>query len=304
MGPRGRPGVTSWFGRGLRHSSVPGNFRIADAGNAGSGRPSGRCVCTSSWTGESMAAWWLKAGAVAAAATVVTLTSRASASALPARIGSANARSEAVDRWSSLLAEAALHTGLPAVWLHDLLGAESNGKPAGRVVQGRHRADAVDARDLHDAASSTWSRHRSVRPARQHPGRRDVPAAACRPLRLARRARCLQRRPSTPGRVSWRTDERCLQRRSRTSGDSRRSTPKVSAAAVRCDLQRHPGRRSMHGPTHGQRDRPRRCSLRWRARHPPRRRAPRRPSRTAGRRLQAGARAASLRKISGSQVRP
>ena len=40
---------------------------------------------------------------------------------------SANARSAAVDQWSSLLAEAALRTGLPAVWLHDLMRAESNG---------------------------------------------------------------------------------------------------------------------------------------------------------------------------------
>ncbi len=57
------------------------------------------------------------------------LTSRTSASALPDEMRSANARSEAVDQWSGLLAEAGFRTGLPAIWLHHLLRAESNGNP-------------------------------------------------------------------------------------------------------------------------------------------------------------------------------
>ena len=127
MRPHRRSGAISWFGRGLRHSSVPANFRIANARNAGPGRPLGRRGCTLPWTGESTAARWLKAGVVVLSAAVLTLTSTASASEIPALLKLAVARSEAVDQWSSLLTEAALRTGLPVVWLHDLMLAESNG---------------------------------------------------------------------------------------------------------------------------------------------------------------------------------
>ena len=68
-----------------------------------------------------------RAGAVLFAAALPMLTSRASASEVLAQVGPANARSAAVDSWSGLLAEASLRTGLPAIWLHDLLRAESNG---------------------------------------------------------------------------------------------------------------------------------------------------------------------------------
>lgn len=127
MGPRRRPANIPLFGRGLRHSSVPANFRIADARSAGPGRPLCRRGCALPWTGASTPAGWLKLGAVAATAMVVTLTSRASASEKPAQIRSASARSAAVDQWSGLLAEAAVRTGLPAIWLRDLMRAESNG---------------------------------------------------------------------------------------------------------------------------------------------------------------------------------
>ena len=122
-----RRSVIPWFGRGLRHSSVPANFRIANARNAGPGRPLGRRGCALPWTGASTAAGWFKVGAVATAATGLMFISRASASEVPAQMRSANARSATVDQWSGLLAEAALRTGLPVSWLHDLLRAESNG---------------------------------------------------------------------------------------------------------------------------------------------------------------------------------
>ena len=67
------------------------------------------------------------AGAFIFAAALPLLTARASSSEPPSQVGSANARSSAADRWSGLLAEAASRTGLPVVWLHELLRAESNG---------------------------------------------------------------------------------------------------------------------------------------------------------------------------------
>ena len=129
MAPRRRPDVTPRFGRGLRHSSIPANFRMARARSASPGRPSGRRVCALPWTGASAGARWFKAGAVILSAAVLMLGSRASASALPAQMRSASSRSARVDQWSRLLAEAAFRTGLPADWLHDLLRAESNGNP-------------------------------------------------------------------------------------------------------------------------------------------------------------------------------
>ena len=68
-----------------------------------------------------------KAGAILLAAALPMLNFRASASEVSAQVRLANARSGAVDLWSGLLAEASLRTGLPVVWLHDLLRAESNG---------------------------------------------------------------------------------------------------------------------------------------------------------------------------------
>ena len=129
MGPRCRPGAIPCFGRGLRHSSVLANFRIANARNAGPGRPLGRRGCTSSWTGESTAAWWLKAGAVAAATTGLMFISSASASEVPAQMPPTSVHSAAVDQWAGLVAGAGSRTGLPAIWLHDLMRMESNGKP-------------------------------------------------------------------------------------------------------------------------------------------------------------------------------
>ena len=127
MGPHRRPASIPLFGRGPRHSSVPANSCIADARSAGPGRPSGRRGCALPWTGASTLAWWFKVGAVVPLAAVLTLTSPASASEVPAQMPSANARSASVDQWSGLLAEAASRTGLPVSWLHDLLQAESNG---------------------------------------------------------------------------------------------------------------------------------------------------------------------------------
>ncbi len=78
------------------------------------------------WTGAGAGAWWLEAGAVVLSAAALLLTSPASAGEIPAQGRSASARS-AVEQWSGLLADAALRTGLPTVWLHDLMRAESNG---------------------------------------------------------------------------------------------------------------------------------------------------------------------------------
>ena len=60
-------------------------------------------------------------------ATFLLLAWEASAHEMPALPGMPNTSSTAVDRWSGLLGEAALRTGLPTVWLHDLVRVESNG---------------------------------------------------------------------------------------------------------------------------------------------------------------------------------
>ena len=60
-------------------------------------------------------------------ATFLLLAWEASAHEMPALPGMPNTSSTAVDRWSGLLDEAALRTGLPTVWLRDLVRVESNG---------------------------------------------------------------------------------------------------------------------------------------------------------------------------------
>ena len=52
---------------------------------------------------------------------------RACATGPSAQRQSSYVHADAVDRWSSLLAEASQRTGLPTVWLHDVLRAESGG---------------------------------------------------------------------------------------------------------------------------------------------------------------------------------
>ena len=68
--------------------------------------------------------------AIAAMAIMAALqvqVGRACATGPSAQRQSSDVRADAVDRWSNLLAEASLRSGLPAVWLHDVLRAESGG---------------------------------------------------------------------------------------------------------------------------------------------------------------------------------
>ena len=121
------PGRSPWFGRGPHRCTFTADLRVAAEGGFGHVRPSDRRDTIVPPPGQRTVAWRRRMAATVCSATVWLLAFDASPHELPALPGMPNTPSAAVDRWSGLLDEAALRTGLPAVWLHDLVRVESNG---------------------------------------------------------------------------------------------------------------------------------------------------------------------------------
>ena len=121
--PSGSPG----FSRGPHPCSFPVGLLITEEDGSCHRRPSGRRNTVVSLTARRKGAWRYRTAAIVFSATALLLTCSVSAHAQAAQPWLPNAPSAAVDRWSSLLAEAALRTDLPSAWLHELVRVESGG---------------------------------------------------------------------------------------------------------------------------------------------------------------------------------
>ena len=98
-----------------------------DARSVGPKQPSRPRKLPCRWTIGRAAASWLKTSAIAACTAISVLATNAAAEQHVGLAQPPHAGSTAVDRWSGLVDDAALRTGLPAVWLRDLMHVESNG---------------------------------------------------------------------------------------------------------------------------------------------------------------------------------
>lgn len=116
------------FDQNANHSSVPTEIGVAIARSGGPGRPSGRRVSATPWTGASTMARLRSLGAIVC--TVLTLVppvllSPVAAHAEPAALAMQPSRVKPVDRFAEIIAEASRRYGVPAHWLRAIMHIES-----------------------------------------------------------------------------------------------------------------------------------------------------------------------------------